>query len=190
MRGVLGVVNSILGGLDVVIPDTTGHPYNIMAEIFTLEADDPVVQALKRLEEQIGTVVATYAEHSSAAKFGRMAALSALKRMEAMRAARARHFGDNLFADPAWDILIDLAVRRLEGRQVSVSSACLGAKVPTTTAMRWLRRLVKTGLVRRYDDPQDARRTYVEINDSALAAMIKLTERLSPGGIRTRRVLT
>jgi hypothetical protein len=44
----------------------------------------------------------------------------------------------DLFADPAWDILLDLFAASIERRPVSVSSACVAAAVPPTTALRWI----------------------------------------------------
>jgi hypothetical protein len=52
------------------------------------------------------------------------------------RQVRKQFFPAELFADPAWDIMLDLAAARLEGKQVSVSSLCIAAEVPTTTALR------------------------------------------------------
>ncbi len=56
------------------------------------------------------------------------------------RRLRERMFGNpDLFADPAWDILIDLFIASEEGRKISVSSACIASAVPTTTALRWIK---------------------------------------------------
>jgi hypothetical protein len=44
-----------------------------------------------------------------------------------------------LFADPAWDILIDLFIASEEDQRISVSSACIGSAVPTTTALRYIK---------------------------------------------------
>jgi hypothetical protein len=53
---------------------------------------------------------------------------------------RSQHFVPALFADPAWDILLDLAAARIDGRMVAVSSLCIAAAVPATTALRWITR--------------------------------------------------
>src|SRR5690242_5648825 len=63
------------------------------------------------------------------------------------RNARKRFFGDQLFADPAWDILLELYVLRCDQRRASVSKLSLGAGVPTTTALRWIEKLHSDGLV-------------------------------------------
>lgn len=87
------------------------------------------------------------------------------------RYLRARRLRDELlpaelFADPAWDMLLDLYASELEGRPVSVSSACIAAAVPPTTALRWLGRLEELGLVDREDDSNDCRRTFVHLTDT------------------------
>lgn len=77
----------------------------------------------------------------------------------------------DLFSDPARDLLIDLFIAHHARKQVSVSSACLAAAVPATTALRWIHRMKGEGLLVSGDDPQDHRRVYVELSDRALAAV-------------------
>jgi len=87
------------------------------------------------------------------------------------RQARARFFDANLFADPAWDMLLDLAAAHGEGQQVSVSSLCIAAGVPATTALRWLTQMVESGVFCRVADPGDRRRVFIELSQGALVAM-------------------
>lgn len=80
------------------------------------------------------------------------------------RILRDRKFGSNgLFGEPAWDILLSLYSDQVSGRPVSVSSACIAANVPETTALRWLGKLEKEGLIERNTDPADRRRVYVSL---------------------------
>ena len=51
------------------------------------------------------------------------------------------------------------------------TSACIGANVPPTTALRWLRILEARGLVEREEDNRDGRRTFVRLSARGLAAM-------------------
>lgn len=81
------------------------------------------------------------------------------------RRKRGRAFGhEGLFGEPAWDMLLDLYVAEAEGTRLPVTSACIGAAVPTTTALRWLNILESHQLIARKADPYDARRTYVRIS--------------------------
>lgn len=87
------------------------------------------------------------------------------------RHARANHFSSDLFADPAWDILLDLMAARLEGKAVSVSSLCIAAAVPLTTALRWIKTMTDGGLLERKADPTDGRRIFIDLSERAMAAM-------------------
>ena len=90
-----------------------------------------------------------------------------VRRLLRVRRDRARYFPADLFADPAWDMLLDLTAARLEGKQEPVSSLCIAADVPTTTALRWVRSLTDAGLIERQADPFDARRSHVRLTDAA-----------------------
>jgi DNA-binding MarR family transcriptional regulator len=79
------------------------------------------------------------------------------------RRLRTRYFSDDLFADPAWDILLDLLRAEATQMRVSVSSLCLAAAVPATTALRWLKSMEQLGLILRRADPHDGRRIFVEL---------------------------
>lgn len=91
----------------------------------------------------------------------------------AIRARRLRdqHFAADLFADPAWDMLLDLYAARLEGLRVSVSSLCIAAAVPPTTALRWIGTMHEAGLFEREPDPGDRRRAHITLSARALDAM-------------------
>lgn len=89
------------------------------------------------------------------------------------RRARDRFFPSDLFGEPAWDMLLDLALAAVEGRDVAVSSLCIAAAVPTTTALRWIRNLCDAGLFVRRDDPKDARRAFISLAAPALTAMAR-----------------
>ncbi len=87
------------------------------------------------------------------------------------RRERERFFPAELFSDPAWDMLLDLTAARLERRQVSVSSLCIAAAVPTTTALRWIRNLCDLGLFERNIDPDDMRRGLISLSDATADRM-------------------
>ncbi|MCJ2181835.1 MarR family transcriptional regulator [Novosphingobium sp. 1949] len=89
------------------------------------------------------------------------------------RRRRSKIFqSDDLFGEPAWDILLDLFIAAKERRSVSVTSACIGSAVPSTTALRWITILEKQGLLVREADPGDARRVYVKLSARGYAAML------------------
>lgn len=80
-----------------------------------------------------------------------------------VRQLRARFFPTVPFADPAWDLLLDLYWRGLKGEIVTVSNACMAAGVPTTTALRWIDILIDLGLVTREADVADRRRILLRL---------------------------
>ena len=90
-----------------------------------------------------------------------------VRRIIHQRQLRARFFDGELFADPAWDMLLDLTAARMERVDVPVSSLCVAAAVPTTTALRWVRSLSEAGLFVRRTDPGDARRAFITLSDQA-----------------------
>ena len=87
------------------------------------------------------------------------------------RRLRARFFSEELFADPAWDMLLDLLQAELAQLRVPVSSLCIAAAVPATTALRWLKTMTTQGLFVRRADPHDGRRVFVELDPSASVAL-------------------
>lgn len=99
------------------------------------------------------------------------------------RQARAKFFPGDLFADPAWDILLDLTMSRLEGKEISISSLCLASGVPPSTALRWIKSMTDAGMLIRRADLADGRRFIVELSqptaDSMLACLQAIRDRLA-----------
>ena len=89
------------------------------------------------------------------------------------RRQRAQFFDADLFADPAWDMLLDLTAARGESKRVSVTSLCIAASVPATTALRCIGQLIDSGLFRRVEDLADRRRAFIELTDPAAEAMAR-----------------
>lgn len=95
-----------------------------------------------------------------------------------LRRSRNLHFRAELFAEPAWDLLLYLYVRTREGRATCISAATCGASAPQTTALRWINRLEEEGLIAREGDRHDARRSHVRLTRPAMVAMQKLLREL------------
>jgi hypothetical protein len=87
------------------------------------------------------------------------------------RRLRSRFFPEELFADPAWDMLLDLLQAEIAQLRVPVSSLCIAASVPATTALRWLKTMTQQGLFVRRADPHDGRRVFVELAPQASRAL-------------------
>jgi hypothetical protein len=140
---------------------------------------------LRQLSDEMGRIAATLARLSSTPE---ESAPSVLRLVEPdgeipplspevvrgvirARRLRSRYFAEELFADPAWDMLLDLLQAELAQHRVPVSSLCIAAAVPATTALRWIKSMTDSGLFVRRDDPHDGRRVFVELSPGASTAM-------------------
>lgn len=96
-----------------------------------------------------------------------------VRRIIRQRQLRAQMFAGDLFADPAWDILLDLTAARAEHTRVSVTSLCIASGVPSTTALRWIGQMIDAGLLDRVEDDADRRRAFIQLSDKAADAMAR-----------------
>jgi DNA-binding MarR family transcriptional regulator len=152
---------------------------------------------LQQLSEEVGRIANILASLSEDEALGEAPAAddespeselsaSALRAMIRARRLREQYFQAGLFADPAWDMLLDLMAARLDRQRVAVSSLCIAAAVPATTALRWIKTLTDHGLFVRVADPQDGRRVFIELSEQAasqLGAYLKAVQRLSPHAV-------
>jgi len=99
------------------------------------------------------------------------------------RAERRKFFDSELFADPAWDMLLELYALECEGRRISVSKLSLAAGVPCTTTLRWLDKLESESLVVRAADPLDGRRMWVGLSDRGFERMSAYTDGVMAAGL-------
>lgn len=98
-------------------------------------------------------------------------------RAYAERRLRERIFADpQLFGEPAWDMLLDIAIAESKGLRLSVTSACIGACVPATTALRWVSVLEEKQLIWREDDMGDARRAFLRLTPEGLRKVSRYFE--------------
>jgi hypothetical protein len=146
-------------------------------------AADRNAERLRQLSDEVGRIAATLARLST----GPSAAPPPIEAVPATdlpplsgetiraviraRRLRTRFFPEELFADPAWDMLLDLLQAEISQLRVPVSSLCIAAAVPATTALRWLKTLVQQGVFIRHADPRDGRRVFVELAPDASNAM-------------------
>ena len=109
-----------------------------------------------------------------------------------LRRQRDALFGADLFADPAWDMMLDLLAARIERLRVAVSSLCIASAVPPTTALRWIKTLTEIGVFRRVADPTDGRRIFIELSDDAAKSVLNFVgeaKRARADQIRAKRRL-
>ena len=63
------------------------------------------------------------------------------------RRSRARAFGQDLFTDHAWDVLLSAYICEAEGSFITIARAHAWAGISLTTASRWIRALASQGLL-------------------------------------------
>jgi DNA-binding MarR family transcriptional regulator len=146
---------------------------------------DGIRQRMESVAEQAAHIGATLKEILDSTKeqvasenrWHEPATIMAVKAQQVRSTIKSRRlredvFGDeNLFGEPAWDMLLDLYASHLEQKRVSVSSLQIASAVPGTTALRWMTRLESKGLIMRHADPFDARRVFVELSADGLLLM-------------------
>jgi DNA-binding MarR family transcriptional regulator len=120
-----------------------------------------IASALSRLST--GGSAAPVALHPSPVEGLPPLSVERVRKVIEARRLRSRHFPEELFADPAWDMLLDLLQAEIAQLRVPVSSLCIAAAVPATTALRWLKTMVAQGIFVRRADPHDGRRVFVEL---------------------------
>jgi Transcriptional regulators len=155
-------------------------------------ASDRSTERLRQLSDEVGRIAATLARLSSGPSpapsvirqdpAGEAPPVSAETVRSVIRARRlrARYFHEELFADPAWDMLLDLLQAEVSHLRVPVSSLCIAAAVPATTALRWLKTMVSQGLFVRRADPLDGRRVFVELAPEASHALRRYFSEVGP----------
>lgn len=99
-----------------------------------------------------------------------------LRQFIEQRRLRSHCFGSGLFSDPAWDILLELAVAHLNDEAIPISAIAAAADVPATTALRWINVVVDRGLAVRLPDTRDRRRVYVRLSESGWEKMRRYLE--------------
>jgi hypothetical protein len=91
-----------------------------------------------------------------------------------IRRLRGRHLPGLALGEPAWDMLLDLSVAQYWRRETSVTSLCIAADVPSTTALRWINSMTKAGLIVRRPCQRDGRRSFLAISPDTYRAMLAL----------------
>jgi predicted transcriptional regulator len=81
--------------------------------------------------------------------------------------------GPDIFAEPAWDMMVDLFIAHEEKRKIAISSLCIASAVPPTTALRWINTLIARKLFTKEADPGDGRRIYVALTERGIEGVRK-----------------
>lgn len=95
-------------------------------------------------------------------------ALANARRTLRRRLLRKQLLGnDELFGEPAWDMLIDLFIHEGEAKPVSTSSLGIASGLGMSSALRLVQRLCEAELLVRTSDPADGRRNFIRLAPEA-----------------------
>ena len=158
-------------------------------------ASDRSGERLRQISDEVSRIASTLARLSTgpadlqraapAPQVGEVPQVAAdvVRSVIRARRLRERYFQADLFADPAWDMLLDLLQAEIAQLRVPVSSLCIAAAVPATTALRWLKTMTDQGIFRRRADPHDGRRVFVELSPEASTAMRRYFADVGPTAV-------
>lgn len=95
------------------------------------------------------------------------------------RRARSEYFSSELFAEPAWDLLLAAYCFERPGLPLTVSGLGHASECALTTALRWVERLSAAGLLVRQKWQTDGRMTHVCLSERAREQMRRYLERVA-----------
>ena len=128
--------------------------------------DESVVALIKDLTAKLAVVANGIDERigheappaSTATPLNRARALIEQRRL------RRRFLPEELFHEPAWDMLLALYVASHDHRVMNVKTLVSSADAPVTTSQRWIEHLHKLKLIDRVTDPTDRRRVEISLS--------------------------
>lgn len=86
---------------------------------------------------------------------------------------RKEVLGAELSSEYCWAILMALYLSRCNASRMCVTDIVYATGIPTATVIRWLGLLTSRRLVFRSRDPNDARRTWIVLDDAAVTLIEK-----------------
>jgi DNA-binding MarR family transcriptional regulator len=92
---------------------------------------------------------------------------------ETFRNRRRRRdiFGEFMFGEPAWDMLLVLYISETREGRNTVGNLASHSGAPTSTAQRWIELLIDRGLALREAHPTDRRTVFIKLSDDGRAAL-------------------
>lgn len=81
------------------------------------------------------------------------------------RREREKMLDPKMFGEPGWDMMLALYCLPARGERLGISALSLASGGPQTTALRWQSILIDDGLIERFDDENDKRRSFVRLTE-------------------------
>lgn len=170
----MAALGLILADRDSGVRETSGDRSEARLKQLSDEVNR-IAMALARLSE---TPVSPDTMRPVQAGEGPQVSADLIRSIIRARRLRDQFIPGNLFADPAWDILLDLLQAEIIQHRVPVSSLCIASAVPATTALRWIRTMTDRGMLLRREDPHDARRVFIELAPPTSSAVRRYYEKV------------
>lgn len=143
-------------------------------------SDESVVALIKDLTAKLSAVAEEFSGRAERVddrvpdqqgERGRSSSLDMAQTLIDQRRMRRRFLPDDLFHEPAWDMLLALYLAWHANKVMNVKTLVSAADAPVTTSQRWIDHLAKLGLVTRVVDPTDRRRIEVTLSQTGLEAI-------------------
>lgn len=118
-----------------------------------------------------------FSERAVASLARQETALQTAERAQGERRKRAEHFrNQQMFGEPAWDILLDLYIHQVRNEQTTVKRATVGPVATAGTTLRWLQVLDAEGLIFFEADPTDEERRLLRLTPEGYESITRYLE--------------
>ena len=91
-----------------------------------------------------------------------------------LRRNREKHFGIELFGEPAWDIMLQLMIARIDDKELRLSELIGNPASPPAATRHYVEELIQARLVDRFENAADERDFYLSLSSEAARRMAEL----------------
>lgn len=91
-----------------------------------------------------------------------------------LRRMRVRHFRDEAAVRPAYDIVLQLMIARVDGREIALSALLVAASSPAAATRRQIEQLVEARLAERLENAADHQDFNVSLSSEAALRLAEL----------------
>ncbi len=144
--------------------------------LWTLHRDltrlaDELAGAARRVEDNAGNDNAAVSKDESAPLAAPREYFEALL---IQRRERERCLGSELFSEPAWDIMLELMIARINGREMRISELGASHHSPGAITGQYVAALVEAKLIERYDCTEGSPDCHLALSSEAARRMAEL----------------
>lgn len=158
---------------------TVPKPWQFPVSLGEGSLKQDILEEARRALEVLNQYFDDSSESSSSALRGDPVSLSVRQKRELARShlrsglLRKEVLGAELSSEYCWMILMALYLSRCDASRMCVTDIVYSTGIPAATVIRWLTLLSSRGLVFRSPDRNDARRTWIVLDDTAVTLIEK-----------------